>query len=134
MNALINNTQNLAAPVGRLFLALIFFMSGLTKITQFEGTQAYMEMMGVSGALLPLVIIAEVVLGLAVIVGFKARLSALLLAGFSILAAVVFHSDFSNQMEITNFLKNISISGGFLLIAAHGAGSFALDNRNRNNA
>ena len=134
MSTLINNTEKFAAPAGRLLLALIFFMSGLTKITQFEGTQGYMEMMGVPGALLPLVIITEVVFGLAVILGFKTRLAAFALAGFSILSAIIFHADFSNQAEMTNFMKNFAIAGGFLMIVANGAGSFALDNRNKANA
>ncbi len=131
MSTLINNTEKFAAPAGRLLLALIFFMSGLTKITQFEGTQGYMEMMGVPGGLLPLVIITEVVFGLAVILGFKTRLAAFALAGFSILSAIIFHADFSNQAEMTNFMKNFAIAGGFLMIVANGAGSFALDNRNK---
>lgn len=134
MNTLINSTERFAAPAGRFFLALIFFMSGLTKITQFEGTQSYMEMMGVPGGLLPLVIITEVIFGLAVILGFKTRLAALALAGFSVLSAIIFHADFSNQAEMTNFMKNFAIAGGFLMIVANGAGNFALDNRNKENA
>ena len=63
--------QALAAPVGRLLIALIFFISGINKISGYEGTQGYMEAMGVPGGLLPLVIVTEIVLGLAVIVGYR---------------------------------------------------------------
>lgn len=120
-----------AAPAGRLFLSMMFIMSGLTKIGQYEGTQGYMDAMGVPGAVLPLVILTEVLGGLAVLVGWKARYAAFALAGFSILSAMLFHADFSNQAEMTNFMKNFTIAGGFLLIVAHGAGAFSIDNRKR---
>lgn len=124
-----NKSLIYAAPLGRVLLSLMFVMSGLTKITQFEGTQGYMEAMGVPGALLPLVIATEVFGGIAVLIGWRARFSAFVLAGFSMISAVIFHADFSNQVEMTNFLKNITIAGGFLLILANGAGGFSIDNR-----
>lgn len=128
-----NNISLYAAPVGRLFLSLMFIMSGLTKIGQFEGTQAYMDAMGVPGAVLPLVILTEVLGGLAVLIGWKARYAAFALAGFSMLSAILFHGDFSNQAEMTSFMKNFTIAGGFLLIVAQGAGAYSLDNRNKTN-
>jgi putative oxidoreductase len=121
--------QNISAPVGRLFITLIFVMAGLNKISAYEGTQAYMEAMGVPGGLLPAVILAEVVLGLAVLVGYQTRLAALGLAGFSIISGVLFHADFSDQMQMTMFMKNIAIAGGFLFLVANGAGAFSFDNR-----
>lgn len=124
-----NTLQVFAAPLGRFLIAIIFFMSGVTKITQYAGTQGYMEAMGVPGALLPLVIIAEVIGGAAIIIGWKTRYAAIALAGFSVLAAVLFHSDFSNQAEMISFMKNLAIAGGFLMIFANGPGSYALDNR-----
>ncbi|GGK22892.1 MULTISPECIES: DoxX family protein [Aliivibrio] len=120
--------QQLAAPTGRFFLSLIFVTSGLSKIAQYEGTQGYMEAMGVPGALLPLVILTEVVGGLAVMLGWKTRYAAFALAGFSALSALLFHADFSNQSEMTSFMKNIALAGGFLMIFSQGAGSYALDN------
>jgi putative oxidoreductase len=124
-----NKLQEFAAPAGRLLIALMFFMSGLNKIFAYEGTQGYMEAMGVPGALLPLVILTEVLLGLAVIVGFKTRLAAFGLAGFSIVSAILFHANFSDQMQMAMFMKNVAISGGFLFLIAHGAGAWSLDNR-----
>jgi putative oxidoreductase len=124
-----NKLQEFAAPAGRLLIALMFFMSGLNKIFAYEGTQSYMEAMGVPGALLPLVILTEVLLGLAVIVGFKTRLAAFGLAGFSIVSAILFHANFSDQMQMVMFMKNVAISGGFLFLIAHGAGAWSLDNR-----
>ena len=124
-----NTLQNFAAPTGRFFLAIMFFMSGLTKITQYAGTQGYMEAMGVPGSLLPLVILTEALGGLAIILGWKTKYVAIALAGFSVLSAILFHADFSNQAEMTNFMKNIAIAGGFLTLFVHGAGAYSLDNR-----
>ena len=124
-----NTLQNFAAPTGRFFLAIMFFMSGLTKISQYGTTQGYMEAMGVPGSLLPLVILTEALGGLAIILGWKTKYVAIALAGFSVLSAILFHADFSNQAEMTNFMKNIAIAGGFLTLFVHGAGAYSLDNR-----
>ncbi len=118
-----------AAPLGRLLISFMFVMSGISKIGGYAGTQGYMEAMGVPGMLLPLVILTEVGLGLAVIVGFKTRIAALGLAGFCILAAILFHANFSDQMQMIMFMKNIALAGGFLIIVAHGAGAYSLDSR-----
>lgn len=124
-----NQLQLLTAPVGRVLLSLIFITSGISKISGYAGTQRYMEAMGVPGALLPFVIALEVLGGLAVLVGFQARLAALALSGFCIVSAVLFHADFSDQMQMISFMKNISIAGGFLMVFAHGAGAYSIDNR-----
>ncbi len=123
--------QTFAAPTGRLLLAMMFVMAGLSKIGNYAGTQGYMEAMGVPGALLPLVIALEALGGLAIILGWQTKLVALALAGFSVLSAAIFHADFSSQAEMTNFMKNLTIAGGFLLLVAHGPGTYALDNRVR---
>jgi putative oxidoreductase len=123
------NVQTLAAPAGRVFIALIFVMFGLNKIFNYGGTAGWMEAMGVPGSLLPLVIILEILGGIAVIVGWQTRLIALALAGFSVLSALVFHANFADQAEMANFMKNIAIAGGFLFLVAHGAGAWSLDNR-----
>lgn len=131
MTKLQNMIDNFSAPTGRLLLALIFIMSGLNKIGAYEGTQGYMEAMGVPGGLLPLVIALEVLGGIAVLIGYQAKLAALALAGFSIMSAVLFHADFSDQMQMMSFMKNLTIAGGFLIIVAHGAGAYSLDNRRK---
>lgn len=124
-----NQLQTFAAPTGRLFLSLIFIVSGLNKIVSYAGTQAYMEAMGVAGGLLPLVIALEVVGGIAILIGYQAKWAALALAGFCVLSAALFHGDFSDQMQMTSFMKNLTIAGGFLMIFTHGAGAYSLDNR-----
>ncbi len=125
--------QSLAAPLGRILLALMFVSSGLHKITTYANTQGYMEAVGVPGSLLPLVIALEVLGGLMIILGWHTRIAAFLLAGFCLLSAVLFHADFNNQMQTIMFMKNISIAGGFLMIVALGGGAYSLDQRFRGN-
>jgi putative oxidoreductase len=117
------------APVGRTLLALIFIVSGFGKITAYAGTQGYMESMGVPGVLLPLVIVLELAGGLAIILGWRTRIVAFLLAGFTLLSALIFHSNLGDQMQMIQFLKNLAIAGAFLMLVAAGPGPLALDNR-----
>ena len=123
--------QDLAAPVGRILLALMFVLAGINKISGYAGMQGYMESMGVPGALLPLVIALEVLGGLALILGWHTRLTAFLLAGFTIVATLVFHSNLGDQTQILFFMKNLSVAGGLLLVVSHGAGPYSIDNRQR---
>ena len=124
--------QNGSALLGRFLLVAIFIFSGFTKITGYAATQGYMEAMGVPGFMLPLVIILEIFGGLAILVGFKARLVALLMAGFSIVSAIIFHADFGDQNQMINFMKNLAMAGGFLMIFANGPGAYSIDERNHN--
>lgn len=117
--------------VARIFLGHIFLMAGISKIGAYAGTQGYMDAMGVPGVILPLVILLEVAGGLAVIVGYQTKWAAIGLAAFSIVAAAIFHNNFADQMQMILFMKNISIAGGFMLLAVHGAGAFSLDNRGK---
>ncbi|MGH8435098.1 MAG: DoxX family protein [Pseudomonas sp.] len=119
--------NNAIVLVARLLLAHIFLLAGLSKITGYAGTQGYMESMGVPGALLPLVIALEVGGSLAVIVGFLTRWAALALAGFCLAAALIFHRNWSDQMQMTIFMKNFAMAGGFLLLYVQGAGAFSID-------
>jgi putative oxidoreductase len=120
--------QNLAAPAGRVLISLIFIVSGLSKIANYAGTQAYMESVGVPGQLLPLTIALEVLGGLAVAFGWHTRLAAFLLAGFSLLSGILFHANFGDQTQMIMFMKNLALAGGFLVLVALGAGPYALDN------
>ena len=116
---------------GRILISLIFVLSGINKITGYAGSQAYMESAGLPGALLPLAILLELGGGLAVIVGWRTRTVALLLAGFTLLTAVIFHTDFANRMQEIMFLKNLAMTGGLLFLVKYGAGELSLDNRRR---
>jgi putative oxidoreductase len=111
---------------GRVLMSAIFLVAGLGKIGGYAATQGYMESMGVPGGLLPLVIALEIGGGLALLVGWRARLAALLLAGFSVLSALIFHLDFADQTQSILFMKNLAIAGGLLFVAAAGAGSLAV--------
>jgi putative oxidoreductase len=117
----------LVALGGRLLLAAIFVFEGWVKINNYAGTVAYMEAHRISGALLPLVIIAELGGSLAVALGFLTRLAALGLAGFTLLTALFFHFDFQDPERVVHFGKNLAIAGGFLMLLLHGPGSWSLD-------
>ena len=120
--------NNVTELIGRILLGHIFLLAGLNKLGEvYEGTAAYMDSMGVSASLLPLVIILEVVGGLMIIVGIKVRWAAYALAGFTLLAAIIFHSDFTDQMQMIMFMKNASIAGGLLLLSSYGVGKFSLE-------
>ena len=119
--------QNFALLLGRIGLALIFILSGYGKLRGYDAAAQYMVAHGLPGGLLPLVIFAELGGGLAVLFGFLTRWAALGLCVFTLLAAFFIHSDFANQEQWINFMKNIAIAGGFLVLAAHGPGSIALD-------
>ncbi len=121
--------QNLADLGGRILLSVIFLVAGVQKLGGYAGTQAYMESMGVPGMLLPLVIALEIGGAIAIIVGWRTRLVALLLAGFSVMAAAIFHHSPGDNMQAILFMKNLAIAGGFLLLVAHGPGAWSLDAR-----
>jgi putative oxidoreductase len=114
---------------GRVALAAIFLLAGMNKITAYAGTQGYMESVGVPGILLPAVIALELVGAALLIAGFQTRLAALALAGFSVVSALLFHFDLADQMQFILFFKNIAMAGGFLVLAANGAGALSVDAR-----
>jgi len=120
-------TQNSATLLGRVLMSIIFIMAGINKIGGYEGTQGYMEAMGVPGMLLPVVILLEIGAGAALLIGWKARIFAFLLAGFTLLSAILFHNNFGDQMQMILFMKNLAISGGLLFVVAFGPGLWSLD-------
>jgi len=115
--------------VGRILLALIFILSGIGKISDPAGTAGFMESMGVPGILVWPTIALEILGGIAIVIGFQTRIAAFALAAFSIAAAVIFHHNFADQIQMIMFLKNLSIAGGLLLLTASGALSFGVDCR-----
>lgn len=125
MNTLNKSTELLS----RFGLAAIFIIMGVGKLSAYAGTQAYMESAGLPGALLPLVIALEVGGGLAIAAGLFTRWVAVALAAFSIVSALIFHRPLSDAVQMTMFLKNVAMAGGFLILATHGGGSWSLDRR-----
>ncbi len=114
--------------LGRVLMSIMFIVEGFEKIPGYAGTQGYMEAHNVPGLLLPLVIAIELGGGLCVLLGLFTRWAAILLAGFCLLAALLFHADFADRMQMIHFMKDITIAGGFLLLASAGPGALALDN------
>jgi len=121
--------RNSAELLGRVLLAVLFLMSGIGKMAAYSTTAGYMASVGVPGALLPLVILAEAGGAIAIIAGWQTRIVSMLLAGFTLLAALLFHNHLADQIQMIMFMKNVSIAGAFLLLAAHGAGRYSLDAR-----
>jgi putative oxidoreductase len=112
--------------LGRLFLVLLFLTAGFGKIGSYAGTAAYMAANGVPGMLLPLVIVLELGGGILVLLGWHTRIMSLLLAGFTILALLLFHLPITAENQIV-FLAELGVAGGFLVLAAHGPGAWSLD-------
>jgi putative oxidoreductase len=122
----IGNASELA---GRVFVAAIFLISGFGKIGAYAATAAYMASAGVPPALLPAVIATEALGGIAILLGWHVRIAASLLAGFTLLAGLIFHSHFGDQIQMIMFLKNVAIAGGLLVLLANGPGAWSLDRR-----
>lgn len=131
-----NSAQDIAALVGRILLASLFVPAGFGKIAGFAGTVGYAAAAGLPlpqvGVAIGLLI--ELLGGLALLVGFRARWAALALAVFTVVAAFFFHKywavpDAQVMMQKLNFTKNIAIAGGLLAFAAFGAGRLSLDAR-----
>lgn len=121
--------QKTTELAGRVLLAAIFLISGLGKIGTYSATAAYMNSLGVPGALLPAVIGLEVLGAIAIIIGWQTRIAAFLLAGFTLLSAILFHNNVADPIQQIMFLKNVAIAGGFLILVANGAGPLSLDRR-----
>jgi putative oxidoreductase len=120
---------NAAELTGRSLLALLFLLSGVGKLGAYSATAGYMSSQGVPGALLPLVIATELLGAIAIVLGWQTRVVAFLLAGFSLLTALTFHSNLADQTQMIMFFKNLSIAGGLLVLVANGAGALSLDAR-----
>jgi putative oxidoreductase len=113
--------------LARLLLAWLFVIEGWGKVAAYGATAQYMEAHGVSGRLLPLVILTELGGGLFVATGFLTRPASIALAGFAVLTALLFHADFSDPDQLIHFNKNLAIAGGFLVLLAFGPGAWSLD-------
>jgi putative oxidoreductase len=126
MNKFFESAGPYADLIGRVMIAVLFVLSGWGKIGGYAGTEGYMQSAGVPGGLLPLVILVELGGGIAIVAGFQTRVVALLLAGFSVLAALLFHTG-ADQLQQIMFLKNLGLAGGFLFLVANGAGRLSVD-------
>lgn len=121
------NLENAGLLLARILMPGLFIVAGWGKITAYTDTQQYMEHMGVPGIMLPLTILLESGGGLAILVGFLTRTTAIITALFSIITALIFHTDFLVAGNQINFLKNLTIAGGCLLLFLSGPGAYSLD-------
>jgi putative oxidoreductase len=123
-----------AALVGRILLSAIFLHEAYAKLTAYAPSQAYMRAFGLPGELLPLAIAVELGCGLLVLVGYQTRIAALLLAGFCIVTAILFHMKLGDRNQLLHLEKDLAIAGGFLVLFARGGGTWALDALRRRSA
>lgn len=115
--------------LGRIFLGLIFVLAGFQKTQAMEGFTQYMVAGGIPAFLAWPAALFEIAAGLALIVGLFTRYAALLLAGFCLVTAFLYHYVPDDQMQMTLMLKNIAIAGGLLMLYAHGPGRLSIDAR-----
>jgi putative oxidoreductase len=118
---------NASLLVARILLAILFIVAGLGKLGNVEGFAGYMASGGVPAFLAWPVILLEIVGGVAILVGFQTRVFALALGGFALLSGLLYHFDPSDQMQMTQLMKNFGLAGGFLLLALNGAGAWSVD-------
>ena len=140
MNTFCKSSSGPLVLVARILLAAIFISAGLSKLAGFDGTVGYIASKGlpVPAVLAALTIALEVLGGIAVVIGYKARVAGFLLASFSVVAAFIFHNFWAvpaDQAYIQNimFMKNLSMAGGLLLLTVFGAGGFSIDAKNKVN-
>ena len=112
---------------GRLFLSALFLIEGLGKISIQENVIMYMENYGVPGILFLPALAIEILFPLLLIVGYKTRWTASVMALFTFTVAIIFHTDFDENMQLMLFLKDIAIAGGFMIVIVNGSGKISLD-------
>ena len=113
--------------IGRVFISSIFLLSGFNKIGNYDGTVGWMESFGLPGFLLIPAIILEILAPILIIIGYQTRIAAGALSLFCIATAFIFHNDFSDQMQLIAFMKNLALAGGFLFLVVNGAKGYCLN-------
>ena len=120
--------MNIIEFLGRIFLSALFLIEGVKKISMQENDIMYMEDYGVPGILFIPSIILEILFPLFIIVGYKTKLAALVMTLFTFTVAIIFHTDFHEDMQMVFFLKDLAIAGGFMMIFVYGANKISIDN------
>ena len=111
--------MHIIEALGRIFLSSLFLFEGIKKFFLQEETIIYMEEYGVPEILFFPSLVLEILFPILLIVGYKTKISASIMALFTLTVAIIFHSDFQNHLELIAFLKNVAIAGGFLVIIAN---------------
>ena len=122
---------NLFDLIGRIFISLVFLLSGYNKVFNYDNTISWMEGFGIPGFLLWPAIVLEILLPIFIIIGYRTQISAIILAIFCLATALIFHYDFANQMQTISFLKNFGLAGGFLFIATNGPKEWAIEKKKK---
>ena len=120
---------NILDLIGRVFISGVFLLSGFSKIGNYDGTVGWMESFGLPGFLLIPAIILEIIAPILIIIGYQTRIAAGALSLFCITTAIIFHTDFSDQMQFIAFMKNLALAGGFLFLVVNGAKGYCLDKK-----
>src|SRR5260221_9432443 len=124
------STNNSAVPlIGRILLAVIFILSGVSKLANPAGTQGYIASVGLPLPLLAYIaaVVVEIGGGVMLLIGYRTRAAAIALSIFTVAAAVFFHHALGDQNQFIHFMKNLAITGGLLQVLAFGAGAFSLE-------
>lgn len=124
---LLKSIENLIDLIARIFISLLFLINGYSKVIYFDGTISWMESYGLPGFFIYPAILLEIIAPLLLIIGYKTKISSVMLAGFCIVTALIFLNDFSEQSQLNGFFKNIGLSAGFLFLAINGSKKFSLD-------
>ena len=114
---------------GRVLISALFFLNGIFKINNYEGTIGWMESLGLPGILIIPAIALEIIGPILIVIGYQTRIAAAALSFFCFATAIIFHNDFADQVQLTAFLKNIALAGGFLFLVVNGAKGFCLDKK-----
>ena len=122
-------TQSLTMLGARILLAILFIVAGLGKLSNVEGFAGFMASGGIPAFLAWPAIAFEILVGLALLIGFQTRLAALALAAFSLVTALIYHLVPADQLQMAIFFKNLGLAGGYLAVAASGGGAYSLDAR-----
>ena len=122
-----DRVQPAAALLGRLLMSAIFLHEAWSKVAGYAMTRLYMQSFGVPAELLPLAIGFELGCGLLILFGYQTRIAALLLAGFCVATAILFHTRFADRNQMLHFEKDLAIAGGFLMVFALGSGAWSID-------
>ncbi|WP_419696648.1 DoxX family protein [Mesorhizobium muleiense] len=118
-----------AILLGRILLSVIFVLSGFGKLTAIAGTAGYFGSMGLPMPTVTAIVVGllELLGGLAILIGFQTRITAWVLAIFTVATGLVAHTGWADQMQMISFMKNLAIAGGFLVLASSGAGAYSVD-------
>jgi putative oxidoreductase len=126
-----SGSTSAAILVGRILLSVMFILAGFSKLTAISATAGWFGSIGLPAPTVVAVLVGllELVGGIAILIGFQTRVAALVLAIFTVAATLIAHTNLADQVQQLFFMKNLAVTGGFLVLAAAGAGAYSVDAR-----